>query len=132
MGSLATIQNAAGETEAHGLTLLDIVKHAVRTIIHTLHDTDRLSLVAYSSQARLVFDLMPMTKDGRHQAEMHLHNLRAGNHVFSTRAAAHVIGAMSSDIANQPPHVPTFLTQPFSRNPSQVGRRTSGMGCTLA
>ena len=27
MGSLATIQNAAGETEAHGLTLLDIVKH---------------------------------------------------------------------------------------------------------
>jgi hypothetical protein len=79
MGSLATMQNAAGETEAHGLTLLDIVKHAIRTIIHTLHDGDRLALIAYSSQARMVFDLLPMTDEGKKQAEMHVNNLRAGS-----------------------------------------------------
>lgn len=59
MGSEATLKTGAG-VEAHGLSLLDIVKHAVKTIVTALHPNDRLALVSYSSQAKVVMPLTAM------------------------------------------------------------------------
>ena len=78
MGAEATMQNAAGGLEAHGLSLLDVVKHAVTTVISVLEPTDRLSLVAYSSEARVVFDLIPMDEAGKARAKRELSNLYTG------------------------------------------------------
>ena len=78
MGAEATMQNADGGLEAHGLSLLDVVKHAVTTIISILEPTDRLSLVAYSSEARLVFDLIPMDEAGKARATTDLGGLQTG------------------------------------------------------
>ena len=61
-----------------GLSLLDIVKHAVKTIIHTLTPNDRLSVVTYSSRATLIFGLTPMDADGKKMAEAKLEELRPG------------------------------------------------------
>ena len=78
MGAEATMQNADGGLEAHGLSLLDVVKHAVTTVISVLEPTDRLSLVAYSSEARLVFDLIPMDEAGKARAKTELGGLQTG------------------------------------------------------
>lgn len=50
---------AQGNVESHGLSLLDIVRHAVSTIIETLGPDDRLSVVSYSNTAKVV---LPLTK----------------------------------------------------------------------
>eukprot|EP01129_Flabellula_baltica_P010632 TRINITY_DN450_c0_g3_i1.p1 TRINITY_DN450_c0_g3~~TRINITY_DN450_c0_g3_i1.p1 ORF type:complete len:751 (+),score=134.96 TRINITY_DN450_c0_g3_i1:233-2485(+) len=78
MGEEATLRNESGDIESHGLSLLDITKHAVKTIIYNLGDNDRLSLIVYSTNARVVFDLMNMNSGGRTRALNALEALSAG------------------------------------------------------
>jgi len=78
MCSAAKIKNASGNEESHGLSMLDVVKHAVKTIINTLGPSDRLSIVAYSSTARVVMPLTKMDENGRKAAELHNTNLTTG------------------------------------------------------
>ncbi|KAG8910764.1 hypothetical protein FRC02_007019, partial [Tulasnella sp. 418] len=40
-----------GQTESTGLTVLDIVKHAAKTIITTMKDGDRVAVVKFSRHA---------------------------------------------------------------------------------
>jgi len=79
MSTTATFQNDKGETESHGLTILDIVKHAVETIIHTLGEDDRLSIVAYSTTAEVITDLLTMNEDGKKTSSEKLKTLRPTN-----------------------------------------------------
>jgi len=76
MGVEASVQNEQGAKEAHGLSVLDVVKHAVRTVINALGESDRLALVAYSTTARTVLDLLPMNAAGRKKAEAALNTLQ--------------------------------------------------------
>eukprot|EP01114_Cavostelium_apophysatum_P023812 TRINITY_DN908_c0_g1_i1.p1 TRINITY_DN908_c0_g1~~TRINITY_DN908_c0_g1_i1.p1 ORF type:complete len:832 (+),score=277.31 TRINITY_DN908_c0_g1_i1:122-2497(+) len=57
MGTEATIKNEDGKTEGFGLSLLDIVKHAVTTIVNALGPQDRFALVTYSDTAETVVNL---------------------------------------------------------------------------
>eukprot|EP01084_Bolivina_argentea_P316488 548627_1 len=66
MGSEATL------TESHGLTILDLVKHAIITIINCLNSNDYLSIVSYSSKA-----LIQMTDKNKAKALNSLNNLNA-------------------------------------------------------
>eukprot|EP01041_Mallomonas_annulata_P011876 gene11876-24886_t len=75
-GSMSADASNLG-TESGGLTILDIVKHAVTTIIKTLADNDRLALVTYSSNATVIFGLLPMTDYGKSRALELLRGLRA-------------------------------------------------------
>ena len=70
-GAEAKLATATGSTESHGLSLLDIVKHAVRTIVHSLRSTDRLSVVAYTTAARVIFPLLDMDDAGK-QVGLHI------------------------------------------------------------
>lgn len=56
------------ERERNGLSVLDLVKHATRTIIETLDENDRLGLVTFSTDARIVQNLLPMTKKNKKEA----------------------------------------------------------------
>eukprot|EP01035_Chromulina_nebulosa_P019500 gene19500-25391_t len=60
------------------LTILDIVKHAVRTIISTLDENDRLSIVKFSNSAVKLFELTTMNEIGKVKAELMLNNLHPG------------------------------------------------------
>ena len=51
-----------------GLSQLDLVKHAVKTVIKSLTDKDRLSLVAFSTKAKLVYPAKFMTQDNKLEA----------------------------------------------------------------
>eukprot|EP00928_Gymnodinium_smaydae_P054139 TRINITY_DN37963_c0_g1_i1.p1 TRINITY_DN37963_c0_g1~~TRINITY_DN37963_c0_g1_i1.p1 ORF type:complete len:544 (-),score=140.79 TRINITY_DN37963_c0_g1_i1:181-1812(-) len=68
MGMEATIQSASGQTESHGLTLLDVAKHGLRTVANTLGEGDRMSLVAFNHTASIVFPLTVMDEAGRAKA----------------------------------------------------------------
>lgn len=49
------------EEGAAGLSLLDIVKHATRTVIDTLEPHDRLGVVVYSCSASVLYPIQDMT-----------------------------------------------------------------------
>lgn len=69
MGCEAPVPTASpSERERNGLTVLDLVKHAARTIIETLDENDRLGLVTFSTDARVVQNLLPMTKSNKKEA----------------------------------------------------------------
>ncbi|CAF0863175.1 unnamed protein product [Didymodactylos carnosus] len=54
--------------EKFGLSQLDLVKHALKTIIHTLNEHDRLSVVEFNRKATVLFQLLKMTQDGKTSA----------------------------------------------------------------
>ena len=60
---------ATGAKESHGLSLLEIVKHAVRTVAHSLTPNDRLAVVVYATSARILFPLKQMDAAGKAEAE---------------------------------------------------------------
>ena len=77
MGEDAKFQDPEDETKtkSDGMSILDLVKHAVKTVIHTLTDQDRLSLVAFDTHARSTFPLTVMNENGRSQAVTALEEL---------------------------------------------------------
>mmetsp|Transcript_28743 Transcript_28743/g.37726 ORF Transcript_28743/g.37726 Transcript_28743/m.37726 type:complete len:759 (+) Transcript_28743:142-2418(+) len=78
MSSAAKMASDEGDAESHGFSILDIVKHGLRTIIHTLTEKDRLALVSYNSSARQVFGLIQMTNEGKKTAEVAMEALAPG------------------------------------------------------
>jgi len=68
MSMEATVQSATGKAESNGLSMLDIAKHAVRTIMHTLTEKDRLAIVEFAREAKTVMPLTVMDEAGRQKA----------------------------------------------------------------
>jgi len=68
MAQEATYEDENENVKSDGLTYLDIVKHAVKTVMHILGDQDRLSLVAFDNNAAVVFPLGFMNAEGRKRA----------------------------------------------------------------
>ena len=48
-----------------GMSMLDIVKHAVKAVMFTLGDEDRISLVTFAVNARVDFPMTKMTEASR-------------------------------------------------------------------
>lgn len=77
MQQVVDIRDANGHsTEQFRLSRLDLVKHAMTTIIHTLGPLDRLAVVSFSNTASVVFDLLPMTEQGKATALVAIKRLR--------------------------------------------------------
>ncbi|KAI1802085.1 hint-domain-containing protein [Daldinia bambusicola] len=81
-------------SEHFGLSILDMVKHAARTILSTLNEGDRLGIVTFSREARVLQKLLPMTPENKELAQNNIeamkpdsvtnlwHGLRAGINLF--------------------------------------------------
>ena len=88
MNTAATREDENGNVISDGLSILDVVKHAVKTVIHTLEDGDRLTLIGFSDHAAVEMPLCAMDEYGKQAAvaaleTMHAHdstNLWAGVH----------------------------------------------------
>ncbi|KAJ3072788.1 hypothetical protein HDU98_002948 [Podochytrium sp. JEL0797] len=61
MDDTVSVGTSTGTRESDGLTILDIVKHAVKTIISSLADGDQLAIVSFSDQALLEFPMSVIT-----------------------------------------------------------------------
>merc|ERR1712048_42298 len=77
MSSIASYE-VDGIEKNDGLTLLDITKHAVKTVIHQLKDNDRFSLVTFDSASRVVFPLGAMDEEAKSRALSVLEGLQPG------------------------------------------------------
>ncbi|GKT60546.1 U-box domain-containing protein [Colletotrichum tofieldiae] len=73
MGCDAPVPVNTGETrENYGFSVLDLVKHAARTILETMDDGDRLGIVVFASAAKVVQKLLPMNKKNKVLAEKNI------------------------------------------------------------
>eukprot|EP01063_Lacrimia_lanifica_P024055 TRINITY_DN32024_c0_g1_i1.p1 TRINITY_DN32024_c0_g1~~TRINITY_DN32024_c0_g1_i1.p1 ORF type:complete len:767 (+),score=281.16 TRINITY_DN32024_c0_g1_i1:65-2365(+) len=79
MAATTSVKDANGKEESNGLTQLDLVKHAVRTIIHCLDDTDYLALVKYNDGASIALPLTQMTGANKKKALEVLDNFASGS-----------------------------------------------------
>ncbi|KAK6338037.1 hypothetical protein TWF696_001508 [Orbilia brochopaga] len=61
----APAESAGKAKEETGLTILDVVKHAMKTIIATLNENDRLAIVAFDSRAELISDFQHSSDSGK-------------------------------------------------------------------
>ena len=66
MGSMAATSDDSDG--ASGLSQLDVVKHAARAIIESLHEQDQLAVVSFCSNVKLEFNLTFMTPTNRGKA----------------------------------------------------------------
>eukprot|EP00239_Pterosperma_sp_CCMP1384_P006734 CAMPEP_0197852342 /NCGR_PEP_ID=MMETSP1438-20131217/20320_1 /TAXON_ID=1461541 /ORGANISM="Pterosperma sp., Strain CCMP1384" /LENGTH=889 /DNA_ID=CAMNT_0043466339 /DNA_START=178 /DNA_END=2844 /DNA_ORIENTATION=+ len=77
MGSVASLATDSG-VESTGLTLLDVVKHACKTVVSSLGEHDRFSLVEFDYSAATKFELQPMTAANKTAALAAVTSLSAG------------------------------------------------------
>jgi hypothetical protein len=77
MDEEVSVQTAGGKNETHGLTKLDLVKHAMRTIVNGMCDNDRLTVVQFNSVAQTVAEPLQMTKQGKARILSELERLSA-------------------------------------------------------
>ncbi|KAI1431033.1 U-box domain-containing protein [Xylaria sp. CBS 124048] len=63
--------------EDHGLSILDLVKHAARAIVSTLNEGDRLGVVTFGDQASVVQGLTSMTEEVKSEVNDKIDGLRA-------------------------------------------------------
>lgn len=79
MSMEAKVQTSKGGAESNGLSMLDIAKHAVKTIIRTLQPQDRIAIVDFCKTAKVLVPLTQMTDQGRAATEAALDKLEFGS-----------------------------------------------------
>ena len=62
--------------EEHGFSRLDLVKHAMRTMISVLNENDYLAVVVFTTSARVVLNFTQMNESGRKKANLTVDALR--------------------------------------------------------
>jgi hypothetical protein len=77
-GSMGAETSPSGQplSERTGLSLLDIVKHAMRTILAAMDDRDQLSVISFSTNSHVLFSARKMDDAGQQQAIRDIRALR--------------------------------------------------------
>ena len=75
-GSMGEVADKTEDGESFGYTRLDLVKHTIRTIAATLGAQDLLSVISYSTSARVVAVPIPMTEEGRKKINVALDSVQ--------------------------------------------------------
>ncbi|KAK7731048.1 hypothetical protein SLS53_008850 [Cytospora paraplurivora] len=68
-GSMGANAPVPGDSESTGLSVLDLVKHACKTIMSTMKADDRLAILTFSSSSRVLQPLTAMTDANKKTAE---------------------------------------------------------------
>lgn len=122
MGREATIIGAGGATESNGLTLLDVAKHGVRTVVKSLQSQDRFSLVLFNNAASVAVPLTAMDEAGQKRVEDKLEEFNSGGGTDIWKGLA----AALQELENAPAHEPArlahimLLTDGESQNREQI------------
>jgi Mg-chelatase subunit ChlD len=124
MNDEATVQNEPGSVaEGKGFTILDVTKHAVRTVFNVLEPNDRLSIVSFADNGLIDLELTAMDDAGKDTAEKCLDKLvcRGGTNLWAgvekglEVAASSQTGQSSSLVSN--------LSSLFSAGQSHTSNR---------
>eukprot|EP00746_Dinoflagellata_sp_MGD_P117851 gnl/MRDRNA2_/MRDRNA2_53815_c0_seq1.p1 gnl/MRDRNA2_/MRDRNA2_53815_c0~~gnl/MRDRNA2_/MRDRNA2_53815_c0_seq1.p1 ORF type:complete len:765 (+),score=152.99 gnl/MRDRNA2_/MRDRNA2_53815_c0_seq1:89-2383(+) len=82
---IAKVQNEQGVSETTGLTILDVTKHAVRTIFNVLEPNDRMAIVSFADDGKIDLKLTAMNEAGQKEAETCIEKLqvRGGTNLWA-------------------------------------------------
>ncbi|KAL4446029.1 hypothetical protein ABPG74_011021 [Tetrahymena malaccensis] len=125
MGIEAKANNSASSSENYCLSILDIVQHALKMIVNTLTPDDNLSVVAFSSQASIVFDTLKMDDANKTLAIDKIEKLEADgstNLWDGIRVGLNILSQKKSQNRNQAMYVLTD-GQPDDRQVMQYLRK---------
>lgn len=75
-GSMCSSAPVPGEGEDTGLSVLDLTKHAAFTIIESMDERDRLGIVTFETESKVVQALEPMTNGNKEQARKRIRALK--------------------------------------------------------
>lgn len=78
MSSEIKLTGNEGVEVSHGFTRLDIVKHALKTILSSLQDGDIFSVVKFDDSAETVIDKLRIDERSKINADQRITNLRTG------------------------------------------------------
>lgn len=76
MGDAAKVNDMSGNQVDVGFTLLDITKHGLNTIVESLGNNDRLSIVTFSNDAKVIADITIATDGNKRILKNKINNLR--------------------------------------------------------
>lgn len=77
MNSTLKVKTKQGSEESNGFTILDLVKHSVKIVAHSLGNTSRLGIVRFSSAAKVALPLTTMDIIGHVAVDDTLRNMTA-------------------------------------------------------
>ncbi|CAE6418391.1 unnamed protein product [Rhizoctonia solani] len=115
MNTEAPVPGEQDKNETTGLSVLDVVKHATRTIIESMDDDDRIAIVTFSDSSEIVAPLTIMNKDNREKVwdmveKLHTKGmtnlwdgLKTGMNVLTGNIPAQKPASPSSSTQYQPP-----------------------------
>ena len=72
----ATLKGDSNETVGHGFSVLSLTVAASKTILHSLKETDNISIVTYSSSSETIFENVPCTPENKAVVEEGLDQLK--------------------------------------------------------
>lgn len=70
-------QTGMDKKESSGLSILDLVKHAAKTIIEKLNKNDRLAIITFSNNAKVIQGLLPMIQAAKAETRKRIQELSA-------------------------------------------------------
>jgi len=76
MNSKATVEQNGLQINV-GFTILDITKHAIRTVIESMKTGDRISIITFSDTSNIVCNMMPVTMFNKEHIKSLVSNLKA-------------------------------------------------------
>ncbi|KAL7938757.1 hint domain-containing protein [Trichoderma chlorosporum] len=146
-GSMCSAAPVPGEgAEETGLSVLDLTKHAAFTIIETMDERDRLGIVTFETESRVVQWLEPMTDSNKEDARKRVkalrpmgstnlwHGMLDAIKLFSKEQDSHRVPAMMVLTDGEPNHmcpsqgyIPKLRTMP----PLPATIHTFGFGYSL-
>jgi hypothetical protein len=109
MGQEATIQGADGGTESNGLTLLDVAKHGVRTVVKSLTAQDRFALVLFNDAATVKTRLTVMDEAGQKAVEESLDTFNSGGGTDIWKGLAGALNEVQDAAPHDPPRLSHIL-----------------------
>ncbi|CAE6433545.1 unnamed protein product [Rhizoctonia solani] len=124
MNTEAPVPGKQDKNETTGLSVLDIVKHATRTIIESMDDNDRIAIVTFSDSAEIVAPLTVMNKGNREKVWGTVENLR-------TRGMTNLWDGLKTGMNVLTRNIPASkLASPSSSTPPQLPLNSSPMPAT--
>lgn len=145
-GSMCSAAPVPGEGEDTGLSVLDLTKHAAFTIIESMDERDRLGIVTFETESKIIQALEPMTDGNKEQARKRIralkpmgstnlwHGMLDGIRLFENEEDSARVPAIMVLTDGEPNHMcpaQGYIPKMRSMNPLPATIHTFGFGYSL-
>lgn len=119
MGVDVSIKTSQGQGEDHGLSILDVVKHAATTVAAALNSHDRLGIVTFDENSYIHMDLTYMSTVGQDTAKENINYIRTGGSTNLHAGISKALDMIGNSSCNRESSVLVFTDGVPNRRPSR-------------